>query len=92
MPRPLYRIMAPCPEQWRIDVDEHVKAALKVYGDYLDGTPKRMNETIIQAIKTIREYVYLRDPLDREIHRTIIMAKGKKMSGAELHALIERQP
>ncbi len=73
-------------------MDENVQAALNTYGEYLDGTSKRMNETIIQAIKTIREYVYLRNPDNQEIHRAIITAKSKNMSGAELESLVKQEP
>lgn len=73
-------------------MDERVKAALQVYGQYLDGKSARMNETIIAAIRTIRRYVYLRDPLDEEIHRTILMARRRKMSGAELESLVIGKP
>jgi hypothetical protein len=73
-------------------MDENVQAALNTYGEYLDGTSKRMNETIIQAIKTIREYVYLRNPDNQEIHHAIITAKRKNMSGAELESLVKQEP
>jgi hypothetical protein len=69
-------------------MDESVKAALKVYGRYLDGELIAMDKSIIEAIRTIREYVYLRDPHDEDIHRTIITAKRKQLTGSDLESFV----
>ncbi len=69
-------------------MDENVEAALKTYGQFLDGESSRMNETVIQAIKTLREYVFARDPENEAIHKTLITAGRKGLSGAELERLV----
>lgn len=70
-------------------MDENIESALKIYGQFLDGESPRMDGPIIQAIKTLREYVFARDPADREIHNTLVTAKRKKLSGTEMRALVE---
>lgn len=72
-------------------MDEGVERALKVYGEFLDGNSVRMNEDIINAIRTIREYVYLRNPGDQDTQHAIVMAKRNKMSSAELESLVKKQ-
>ena len=73
-------------------MDGKVVAAVKIYGQYLDGDSPRMDTTVINAIRTIREYIHLRDPDDPEFHQTILTAKRKKMSGAELESLVRQYP
>jgi hypothetical protein len=70
-------------------MDDNVRAALRTYGQFLDGPARRMDETIIQAIRIIREYLYLRGPNDDSTQRAIVTAKHKKMSGAELESLVK---
>jgi hypothetical protein len=73
-------------------MDEKVEATVKIYSAFLDGESPRMDTTIIEAIRTIREYVYVRDPNDQDIHNTIVTAKRNKMSGAALEAVLRAYP
>lgn len=72
-------------------MDERVETALKVYGEFLDGESVRMNQDIINAIRTIREYAYLRNPSDQNMQHAIVTAKRKKMSSTELESLVKQQ-
>jgi len=69
-------------------MNEAVNNALRVYGEFLDGD-HRMSPAVIEAIRTIREYVYGCDPFNQAIHKTIITAKRKGLSGAALEALVK---
>jgi len=68
-------------------MNEAVNNALRVYGDFLDGD-QRMSTPVVEAIRTIREYVYRCDPFNEAIHKTIIAGKRNGLSGAALQALV----
>ena len=69
-------------------MNETVKSALRVYGEYLDNRQQRLDKTLIDAIRTIRTYAYERDPDDGGIQKAIVTAKTRKLTGAQLEALI----
>jgi hypothetical protein len=73
-------------------MDENLKSALKVYGQYLDEPSARMDVTIIGAIRAIRAYVYERVPDDREIQHTIVTAKREKLTSQDLEKLLQQLP
>jgi len=72
-------------------MDERVEKALKDYGEFLDEESGRMNQDIINAIRTIREYLHLQNPNDQDIQQAIVTAKRKKMSSAQLESLVRQQ-
>jgi hypothetical protein len=68
-------------------MNDAVKNAVRVYGEFLDGD-QRMAPAVVEAIRTIREYLYGCDPTNQAIHETLITAKRNGMSGAEMQALV----
>lgn len=68
-------------------MNESVSQALRVYGEFLDSD-QRMGPAVVEAIRTIREYVHGCDPTNQAIHKTIITAKRTGMSGSALAALV----
>ena len=69
-------------------MNEPVKSALRLYGEYLDGRQQHLDKTVIDAIRTIRAYAYERDPDNEHIQKAIVTAKTRKLTGAQLEALI----
>ncbi|MFL6603176.1 MAG: hypothetical protein ACJ8R9_17855 [Steroidobacteraceae bacterium] len=69
-------------------MDEHIRAAIGTYGEYLDGKVDRMNEAIVEAIRAIRTYAYERNPDDLDIQQKIVTAKRKGLSGTDLESLL----